>query len=713
MSREIVKSFLDAGFRICVWAQIGADKGPRLNEWQLKTYTLDDYKEGNRVGLLSGVEISPGKFNIDVDIDWAAGSVIAQHLLPPTGFIYGRPGKRISHCVYTTSEALVSFKYDDIDKTTLIELRGTKLDGSIGMQSMAPPSVWTDKNDHSKHEQLAFVKHETPAHIEPPSHLKQRVCLSAIAMILAKHFGKNGFGHEARLCWAGFLLRAGLSIEELVTMGAAISAYCDNREVDDVKLVVESTAKNLNTKDAATIKKVKGGPSLAKLLGDKGKLVIKRINEWLGRDSDFIRNSEGVIVRDHQENIKRALSMMGVDLSYNEFSDKILVNRSRPLEDRELTDLWLRIDDDYRFRPSYAFFEKVVKKIAWDNPFHPVKDYFNLITWDNTPRIDEWLIKGGGADDTPFIRAISAIVLIAAVRRIREPGCKYDELVVIESGQGLYKSTALRALCPNPEWFSDDLQLNIKSQQMIESTLGKWIIEASELGGLRQSMVEQLKSTLSRQVDGPARMAYAHLPVERPRQFIIVGTTNTGQYLIDSTGARRFWPVNVKKFDIAWILANRDQLWAEACAREAKGDSIRLPEALWPDAGAQQEKRREVDSWEELISHAILDTAEFHDYRDGRSRVVTARLYTAINIPPERQDRLAGHRVSQIMQRLGFKPTAIRVSQERLQRGYVSLNPGWLDTFAAAQSKEHGDDAPVMMATSSRQPGDDEEDVPF
>jgi hypothetical protein len=80
----------------------------------------------------------------DVDIDWAAGASIALALLPATDFMFGRASKKISHCWYTTSEPLKSFKYEDpTDKTCLIELRGTKLDGTLGNQTMAPPSVWS------------------------------------------------------------------------------------------------------------------------------------------------------------------------------------------------------------------------------------------------------------------------------------------------------------------------------------------------------------------------------------------------------------------------------------------------------------------------------------------------------------------------------------------------------------------------------------------
>ena len=155
----------------------------------------------------------------------------------------------------------------------LIELRGTKINGEIGLQTMAPPSVWS-KN--GQREPLQFVRFGDPAFV---TELPNRVRLAAIGMLLAKHLGHNGFGHEPRLAWAGFLLRAGIEAEDLVTMGEAMSAYCNNGEVRDVRTAVTSTVAALQFDG----KKVKGGPALAGMLGANGPAVIARIKEWLGR----------------------------------------------------------------------------------------------------------------------------------------------------------------------------------------------------------------------------------------------------------------------------------------------------------------------------------------------------------------------------------------------------------------------------------------------
>jgi predicted P-loop ATPase len=663
-----------------MWPDRGTQKGPIEEGWKTKPFTLDDYNESTRVGIMTGQEVSPGRFLHDLDIDWAPGYKIALSFLPKTEFVYGRASKFISHCFYTLPEALPRIPFvDPVDKTTLLEIRGTKENGELGWQSMVPPSVWS--NSEGRREPLEFRHFGTPTHFENTQHFKQRACLAAIAMILAKRFGHNGFGHDTRLAWAGYLLRASIPVEDLVLMGEAISAYCNNREILDIRRVVESTSLALSTEG----KKVKGGPALARIIGgEPGKRTIAEINKWLGRDSDFVRNADGLIIKDHQENVRRAISLLGIDLSYQEFAEKMLVREHegplRLLDDRVVNSIWLRIDRDFRFRPSFVFFERVLMDTAYDNMFHPVRDYLANLVWDRTPRINTWLSTYGGAEDSSdasesltYLEAVSSIVLIAAVRRVLHPGCKYDEMLVLESEQGLNKSGALRALCPLDEWFSDDLPLDVDAKEIIERTLGKWIIEASDLVGGRKADRDHLKSMLSRQIDGPARMAYAHVAVERPRQFIIVGTTNSSEYLADTTGSRRFWPVRVRRFDVEGIVRDRDQLWAEAVVREAAGESIRLPEELWSQAGEHQEQRREIDAWEEVLREVIEGLEP-----DSKQRLQVAAdaLWGAVGtVDVSRRDRAGARRIAEIMQRFGFVRTNVYV-EKKVVTGYVKVLSG-------------------------------------
>lgn len=696
--RTIVEWLFANKFRVVFWPANGDDKGPKGLEgkgWTTRAYAIDEYTDAKRVGIMTGTELVSGQYFHDVDIDWANGADIAVALLPKTDFIYGRPSKRVSHCGYLSQTAMPSKRYEDpITKECLLELRGTQADGTLGLQSMCPPSIWSKEGNT---EPLTFSRMRMPTFVEDKA-LARRVAIAATSVLLAKHFGVNGYGHEPRLALSGFLLSMDITRDECVEIGIAISHYCNNTETHDVAQAVDSTKKRLDAD-----KKARGAGSLIKIFGDNGRAIVQRIREWFGFDDDFARNRTHTIIADHQGNITRAIRLINVQLSYNEFSDKMLVtrhNRTAPLEDRELTELWLAIDDEFRFRATFYFFEKVVKRLAWSQAFHPVRMYLDALQWDGVPRIDTWLQIAGGAKPSPYMSAVSAIVLIAAVRRIRHPGCKHDEILVLESGQGLHKSSALRTLCPEQSWFSDDFPLNVGAQQVIECTLGKWIIEASELSGMRPAQIEELKSNVSRQIDGPARMAYAHLPIERPRQFVVIGTTNSASYLADPTGGRRFWPVAVKQFDVKWIAAHRDQLWAEASHREARGESNRLPEHLWSEAAKHQEQRREIDPWEPEIRKLLHESTSLHAYDDARTRVPTSIIWDSLGIPKERRDRRGSMRISDIMQRLEFTRTPVRPPGEPPQAGYVSAVAHWL------RYEPHADDTHdvVYDLTDSRPP---------
>jgi predicted P-loop ATPase len=98
----------------------------------------------------------------------------------------------------------------------------------------------------------------------------------------------------------------------------------------------------------------------------------------------------------------------------------------------------LLVEEKFKFLPPSEFFYAVINDLARQNTFHPVRDYLaaQQPQWDGHPRVDTWLCVYAGAADTPYVRAVSSLTLISAVRRIRQPGCKFDEMPILESPQG-------------------------------------------------------------------------------------------------------------------------------------------------------------------------------------------------------------------------------------------------------------------------------------
>jgi predicted P-loop ATPase len=268
------------------------------------------------------------------------------------------------------------------------------------------------------------------------------------------------------------------------------------------------------------------------------------------------------------------------------------------------------------------------------------------LQWDGVLRIDKWLITYAGAEDNKYIRAVGALYLTAGVRRVRVPGCKYDEMLILEQPQqGTDKSSALAVLAVREEWFTDDLPLNVEGKRVIEALRGKWIVEAAELSGMKKADVGHLNALLSRQIDR-ARMAFGRLPIEVPRQCILTGTTNKSEYLRDTTGNRRFWPVLIVQFNLEALRRDRDQLWAEAAAREAKGESIRLPRELWPEAAKEQRQRLTDDPFVAVL-------AEHLGHREGKIKAV--HVWEILNLRGAQLTQDVFQRTAEAMKRIGWK----------------------------------------------------------
>jgi len=159
--------------------------------------------------------------------------------------------------------------------------------------------------------------------------------------------------------------------------------------------------------------------------------------------------------------------------------------------------------------------------------------------------------------------------------------------------------------------------------------------------------VERIKAFLSRKVDGPVRLAFGRQSVSVPRAFVCFGSTNERFFLKDMTGNRRFWPVATGAINLDKLVADRDQLWAEAVHRDRAGEPIQLPQHFWAVAADVQDAHLEKDEWEEEIAEA-LDLS--------KDVVPVASVWTAVGLGADnsKHDNRAARRIRAAMLRLGF-----------------------------------------------------------
>ena len=387
-----------------------------------------------------------------------------------------------------------------------------------------------------------------------------------------------------------------------------------------------------------------------------------------------------------------AIKALGIEIRLDLFHHRIIVEHSGTIstvQEGILTDdtndaIRSLINNTYRL-DCKEYVLPAVKEIARDHAFDPVLDYLAECQgkWDGKKRIDTWVIHYLGCEDTPLNRAIGRLMLLGSVRRVHEPGCKFDPICVLEGPEGVNKSTVIRVLASD-ENFSDQSVLNVSDREAQEQLEGVWLHESADLTGLKKAEVERVKAFASRQVDR-ARPAYSRVREDRKRRNTQWATTNDDAYLASQTGNRRFWPLPVGSIDIEALRRDRDQLWGEAATLDAKGASIVLDPALWPAAAEEQEKRRVHDTWEDVIENMppavdVRDVYSTNEVQiiyqsDGKELVRSADLLEhVLGVQTGHQHSDHGRRLARVMKRCGWQAGRFYILGKQ-ERGYCRDAP--------------------------------------
>jgi hypothetical protein len=345
-------------------------------------------------------------------------------------------------------------------------------------------------------------------------------------------------------------------------------------------------------------------------------------------------------------NTRNALVSLQVECRYDLFHDRLLVGGHEigqwagELSDNACLALRRIISNYYGFDPGRNNMHDAAVQVCLRRCFDPICDYLDSLAWDGVKRLDGWLASYLSATDTPLNREIGKLALVAAVRRARKPGTKFDQIVVLEGPEGTLKSTAIE-LMAGQENFSDQTILGLRDLEQQERLRGKWLYEIADLSGIKRAEVEHVKAFASRTHDR-ARPAYGRTLKEQPRRCVFFGTTNDESYLKSSTGNRRFWPVKTGAIDIEKLRTDRNHLWAEAAHVEASGCSLVLPEKLWPQAREVQDERYTEDVWQLTID-------EYCAHRKDTS--VTEILREALRIDVGKWGQVEQNRVAACLRR--------------------------------------------------------------
>lgn len=397
---------------------------------------------------------------------------------------------------------------------------------------------------------------------------------------------------------------------------------------------------------------------------------------------------DGQPIRNDPQNVRFALAALEVDSQRNTFTqtDEFC---GYGLDGRDLNDIVEILSSafarDLSFKATPAVIKRELLSIAHEQKYHPVIDYLDGLVWDGTPRIDKWLAQYCGANDNELNTEFGSKLLIAGVRRIKQPGVKFDTMLVLEGTQGAGKSQIAQLLSIRDEWFCGSLDLKSDDKTKAEMMSRAWIVECQELDGMNKTTSQSLKKFLSTAVD-MFRPAYARNAAEFRRHCIILGTTNEIAYLRDLTGNRRIWPVTVKEIDLARFAVDVDQLWAEAVVREVAGVSITLSPKLWSAAAEVQGQRMVEDAYADVLEDA---------FGGKKGRVSMDSIKLLLGIDTARMSTMDTRRVKAVMAGLGWRDGTHRLYDlgklEKTQRkGFARGSAGESKTEFIAQRLDGG-----------------------
>jgi len=277
----------------------------------------------------------------------------------------------------------------------------------------------------------------------------------------------------------------------------------------------------------------------------------------------------------------------------------------RQIEDADVLDIQAEIS------MTFEFFQKVGKDVVYDaiikvgkeNTVDSAIEFIKAIKWDEKNRLESWLHITYGTPDDIYHKSVGLNWMKGLVKRVCEPGSKFDFVLVLEGEQGAKKSTSLAVL--GGDWHTETT-MSTESKDFFMQFGGKAIIEFSEGETLSRTEVKRMKAIITMQVD-KYRPPYERVSKDFPRRCVFAMTTNQSEYLKDETGNRRWLPVKVEKdqADIEWLKENRDQLFAEAYHR-----IFTLNETVWEfpkeETQAQQDARRISDPNQDIISEWYL-----------------------------------------------------------------------------------------------------------
>ena len=297
----------------------------------------------------------------------------------------------------------------------------------------------------------------------------------------------------------------------------------------------------------------------------KTQQIIKVTNAGSNMSLEITTDEKGKVI-ETLENLEKIILSI-TPIAYNELTDVIEIKdkqgKIKPLDKRDKELFRMEIEKRFKFKAKVIDLDTAIVSASDKFRYHPIKNQIIAVCWDEIPRAETFFIDVLGVEDNVYNRECTRKWLLASLTRLFNNGVKFDEMIILQGGQGIGKSTTLQRLSLG---YYTDITEKI-SDEVTFKVMRTWLVELSELSTMMKTDSDSFKAWISATKD-TVRKKYSTDPNDYPRTFTVLGTTNNKEVLKDRTGNRRYWLMYCDKDKIKNTIWNIDnnyilQLWSE------------------------------------------------------------------------------------------------------------------------------------------------------
>ena len=235
---------------------------------------------------------------------------------------------------------------------------------------------------------------------------------------------------------------------------------------------------------------------------------------------------------------------------------------------------------------SQNLFAQVIEKYEEDKSYHPFERYLQTL-WDINiePSDDDisWANKVMSelvtdimkVKDDEFAVILVKKWLVGLVSRVLTPGIKFDHVLTLVGGKGLGKTSFFEKITGEDYYSPHTGSLNDKDTLM--KCHKKIVVELGEVEAVfRKTDIEEMKCFITTREDD-FRIPYGCESLRHKRRFVLGASANSGDFLREPDGNRRFWIIKITdKIDFLRLETERDTIMRAACILRAAGEKIYL-----------------------------------------------------------------------------------------------------------------------------------------